>query len=330
MLDHTNNSSYLIDSYEGNLFLSSKYKQGDKFVSDIGLVFSYFKEDKTNESYTNLEPRLNFSYMINDDFSIKLAYIFMHQYIHILSPYNNSLPNDVFYPSAKSLPPMSGSQLSAGVSKIMNLWESEYDLSADIYYNDMKKVPDIKNHFQNADPFALSDQILIGKGWSYGVEMQIAKNEGKLSGWLNYTWNAAKRLFPGKNKDKAYDAKFNKTHQMNLVLNYSLSESVKLGATYVLSTGQPMTLAVQKYYIDNRPYVDYGEINGYRMPYYSRLDVNIVHFFNMWGGKWELLGSVYNLLMRKNPTFISYGAQDYEIFKVSLGLVPTVGLKFHY
>ena len=119
-------------------------------------------------------------------------------------------------------------------------------------------------------------------------------------------------------------------HINNLSLNYDISKSVKLGATYVLASGQPLTAAIQKYFISGRPYVDYGEINSFRLPYYSRLDVSIVHFFNMWGGKWELLGSVYNILMRKNPTFISYGAEDYEINKVSFGLIPTVGLKFHY
>ena len=211
--DWSNNLNYLINSYEGNIFIDSKYRSDDKLIANIGAVFSYFKENKTKEAYYDFEPRFNFSYLISDDFSVKFAYTRMHQFIHILSPYNYSLPNDIFYPSSKNLPIMKGNQTTIGVSRTVDLGESEYDFSADLYYNDIKDVPNIKNHYQNADPFALSDQILIGKGWSYGTELQITKAEGRLSGWLNYTWSYAKRLFIGKNEDKAYDAKFNRTHQ---------------------------------------------------------------------------------------------------------------------
>ncbi len=330
MFSESNRENYYINAIESNLFLSSKYRLNDNLITEAGIVFSYFKENKTEESSFNVEPRLNASYLIDEDFSIKFAYILMHQYIHTLSPYNYSLPNDVFYPSSKSLPYMKGNQITIGAAKTFDFFDSNYDLSAEFYYNDMKGIPNFKNHFENADPFALSDQIIIGKGWGYGAEFQITKAEGRFSGWLNYTWNTAKRIFPDKNDDRAYDPKFHKTHQMNLALNYNVSESVKLGATYVISSGQPLTLPAQKYYIDNKPYVYYDKINGYRLPYYSRLDVSIVHFFSMWGGKWELSGSIFNLLMRKNPTFLYYDFEKGDFKKTSLGLIPTMGLKFHY
>ncbi len=330
MFNFTNSQSYLIDAFEGNLFFNAKYRFSDDLIADAGFASSYFKENKTQKSYFDLEPRTSLCYFMNNNLTLKFAFIMMHQYVHTLSPYNYSLPSDVFYPSSANLPRMQGSQVSLGASMIAKLWESDFDISADLYYNDMKKTPNFKYHFENADPFSLSDQIILGKGWGYGAEFQIRKPEGRLSGWLNYTWSNAKRLFIGKNNNKPYDPKFHREHQMNLVVNYDVSKSVKLGATYVISSGQPLTLPVQRYLIGHRSYVFYDEINKYKLPYYSRLDVSIVHFFKMWKGDWELSGSVYNLLMRRNPTFMYYDLYEAHFEKTSLGLMPTVGIKFHY
>jgi len=330
MFSFTNSQNYMINAFEGNLFVNSKFKFNDDFVAEIGAVSSYFRENYTIKSYCDLEPRTSLCYFINDETTVKFAYIMMHQYVHTISSYNYSLPGDVFYPSSANLPRMKGNQISFGAAAIARFLDSEFDVSADLYYNDMKDVPNFRYNFENADPLALSDQVIIGKGWGYGAELQIRKAEGRLSGWLNYTWSYAKRSFHGKNNDKPYDPKFHKTHQINLVVNYDVSKSVKMGATYVISTGQPMTLPLQKFYINNRPYVSYDEINKHRLPYYSRLDISIVHFFNMWKGNWELSASVYNLLMRKNPTFLYYDFYLSNFERTSLGLLPTVGIKFHY
>lgn len=321
---------YKINVNEVNAFFTSKYKYNDNFISDIGITASWFSEDKTKQTYSNIEPRVTLCYLADKDMSYKFSYTMMHQYIHAISPYTVSELTDILYPSTKGLPGMKGSQITIGTTRLFNLFDSDYDMSIDLYYKDMKNVPDLKYRFKNADPYTIGDQIVIGKGWSYGVELQINKSVGRINGWLNYTWNDVKRLFPGKNNDKSYAPKFDKAHQMNLALNYSLSDKLRFGATYILASGQPLTLATQKYYIGNNPYIDYGVINGYRLPYYSRLDVNIVHFFNMWGGKWELSGSIFNLLMRKNPTFLYYDFEKGDFKKTSLGLIPTVGLKFHY
>jgi len=330
MFSRTNDISHFINSYEGNFFINWKHNFSEKFIFEMGSVYSYFSENKTKEKSSNFEPRLNLCYYLSDNFSIKVAYTQMHQFIHSIVPYNYYLPNDIFYPSSEKLPYMKGNQFTIGSSKVFNVLNSEYDVSLDLYYNDMKNVPNIKNHFDNTDPYLLPDQLTIGKGWGYGLEFQLAKKEGKVNGWISYCWNRAKRLFDGINNNEAYDPKFHKTHQLNFVVNYNISEKFKLGAIYIISSGQPLTLPSHKYYIDDKPYVYYGNINSFRLPYYSRLDLNIVYCFNMWNGSWELFGSIFNLLMRKNPSFLYFDISEARFEKISLGLIPTIGVKFHY
>jgi len=43
-----------------------------------------------------------------------------------------------------------------------------------------------------------------------------------------------------------------------------------------------------------------------------------------------LFGSIFNLLMRKNPSFLYFDISEARFEKISLGLIPTIGIKFHY
>jgi hypothetical protein len=337
--EYENNQSYLINAFESNLFLSSKNRLNEHFETNIGLSASFFKENRTNKFFHNIEPRIGLCYFLDDLTSLKGSYINMHQYLHTLSSTNFYAPNDVFYPSNEFLKPMKGNQISLGITRILKTNGSEYECNLDIYYKDMKNLPQFKQSFTNADPYLLSSQLIFGNGWGYGAEFQIAKHEGRISGWLNYTWNKAFRHYKEKNKDKAFVPKFHREHQLNLVLNYNLSNTLRIGASFVLASGQPITLPVQKYFIvgrseesfpENQGLIDYGEINGYRLPTYNRLDLSLVHPFEMWGGKWELFCSVYNIYNYKNPTFLTFDHFSGKFYSTTVGRLPTAGIKFYY
>jgi hypothetical protein len=337
--ENKNNLNYLINSLESNLFFSSKNKLNEDFETNIGFASSFFKEDKTNKSFYHIDPRMSISYLLNELTGLKISYTGMHQYIHSLSSTNFYAPNDVFYPSNLFLEPANSSQISCGITRIQKFYNLDYEFDLEFYYKDMKNIPQFKQDFNDADPFMLSDQLVFGKGWCYGLEFQVAKHEGRLSGWMNYSWNKVFRSFKGKNNNKPFVPKFYREHQFNLVINYNLTNSIRVGGNFVLSSGQPMTLPVSKYFIVGIPreeivmnvgLIDYGEINGYRLPIYNRLDLSLVHFFEMWGGKWELFCSVYNVYNYKNPTFLSFSNSTGKFTKTTVGILPTAGVKFFY
>jgi hypothetical protein len=337
--DYNNNRSFKSNALEYEIFINSNNKVTSRIETNTGINVSVFNENITESHFNYIEPRFGISYYIDENTTLKSSYILMHQYIHMLSSTSYFAPNDIFYPSYKNLPPMEGSQVSIGFSRLIKFNDGMYELDADVYYKDMKKIPMFRHDFNDADPLTLPTEIYTGKGWGYGAEIQITKREGKLNGWINYTWNKAYRLFNYVNKDRAFVPKFWREHQMNLVMNYRLSGSVSLGAAFVLASGQAITLPANRFYILGVPIenfnnqlaqIDYGEINGYRLPLYNRLDLSLVHYFNMWGGNWELFCSVYNIYNYKNPTFLTFSQYQGKFFSTTIGILPTFGLKFYY
>ncbi|MBI5464044.1 MAG: hypothetical protein HY966_03710 [Ignavibacteriales bacterium] len=111
-----------------------------------------------------------------------------------------------------------------------------------------------------------------------------------------------------------------------------------ISATFVLASGQPVTIPRQKYFISgpggeydanpsNVP-IDYGTIYSYRMPSYNRLDLGATYSFSGWGGMWELNLSIYNAYNYPNPLFVDFNDPYSKSFasKSSVGLLPSVGI----
>jgi hypothetical protein len=336
------NESYNINVFEANLFTSVQKKFSEKFQVEGGLAASIFNENKTNAYFGFIEPRLCASYFIDDDFSAKLSYILMHQPIQLLSSNRFFLPTDIFYPSIKNMKPITGDQLSAGLTKGLKIGSTKYETSLDIYYKNMRNLSQFRQNFSDADPYLLADQLLFGRGWAYGVEFQIEKREGSTTGWINYTWNKSYRVIDGKNNGKPFYPKFFREHQLNIVFNQNISRNVQLSSNFVLASGQYITLPINEYFLgtddpyninkgySNIGYIDYGDLNSYKLPLYNRLDVGIVHFFKMWGGNWELFATVYNIYNYKNPTFLWYSIGANKFYKTTVGIMPTFGLRFNY
>lgn len=338
-LQETNNTqSYQTDAFESNLFADVKIRLSDLVEFSLGSNASLFLSNFSGSRFSNIEPRIGASFFIDESAVIKAAFTGTHQYIHTLSSTSFYAPNDIFYPSNINLEPMTGSQVSLGFTRILNIDGSEYEFNIDAYYKDMQNIHQFKLNFYDANPDLLKEQLLFGKGWGYGIEFQFAKREGRLSGWINYTWNQSFRRITGKNNDNVYRPRFIREHQFNAVLNYNFSGSLKGSAVFVLASGLPVTLPVNKYSIIGETgeiriqpdFIDYAELNGYTLPIYNRLDISLVYSFEMWGADCELSCSVYNVYNYKNPTFLRFSTIQGTFKSSTIGILPTIGIKFNF
>ena len=149
---------------------------------------------------------------------------------------------------------------------------------------------------------------------------------GQWTGWLGYTWSHTDRLFDREgmtlNNGKPFPAKYDRRHDVSLVLTYKFSERFDASVTWVYSTGNAATLALQQftpnaepseYNYDYYDYYDdyyYGESasanyissrNNYRMPDYHRMDLSLNWHKPMKYGKRTINVSIYNVYNRKNP-----------------------------
>lgn len=254
------------------------------------------------KTYLNFEPRLAVRYIISESQSVKLSYNRMVQNTHLIAAGTVPVPFNTWNPSGYYLKPQIADQVAAGYFQNFN--NNQYEFSAEAYYKDISNVTDFAD---NADIFFnedLSTEFRQGKAWSYGLEVMLVKNEGKLTGSVGYTWSKALRKVEGVNLDKTFPASYDRRHVVNVQAAYDMNERWTFGANFTFSTGRPTTLPTGKFeYQDYNPDV-ISERNGYRLPAFHRLDLSATltprkNAGRKWQGQWVF--AVYNAYNRKNP-----------------------------
>lgn len=173
---------------------------------------------------------------------------------------------------------------------------------------------DVKNNQDN--------NFVFGKGWSYGAEFFIKKRFGKFNGWIGYTLAWTKRQFEDLNNGETFYAKYDRRHDVSIVLMYELSSKWTFGATWVYATGNAMTLPVERFLISgavdpsNPSYFNglqsltlagYGPRNDFRMEPYHRLDISVTmkgKRTKKFQSDWNF--SIFNVYNRYNPYFIYF------------------------
>ena len=195
--------------------------------------------------------------------------------------------------------------------------------------------------------------VVAGDGYSYGIELLAQRDFGKLTGWVAYTWSRTMRLFdrPGQvlNGGKEFPAKYDRRHDLSIVVSYRFNDRCDISATWVFSTGNTATLATKRYAVasDNPddynlatnqyPQLSYIEgRNNYRLPNYHRLDlgVNFHRQFKPWGTRFgtaphrTISVSVYNVYNRQNPYMVyrstSESYRGYSSAFMQLSLFPII------
>ncbi|MGC4038265.1 MAG: TonB-dependent receptor [Chitinophagaceae bacterium] len=282
---------------------------------------THYASGKFIKTYMGPEYRIALRYTVSDNFSIKLAYNTLRQYIHMLSNTTAISPTDIWKLSDPNIKPQLGAQYSLGFYK--NLKSNAIETSLEVYYKDLKNYLDYKSGAQLIMNHNIETDVINTKGRAYGAELMIKKRSGKLNGWVSYSYSRTMLKLDDPiagqtiNDGKYYPANFDKPHIVNVISNYKFSHrfSISLDGTY--STGRPITLPIAIYYLLGSERVYYSNRNEYRVPDYFRLDFSMniegnhkIHQFSH--NSWSF--GVYNLTARKNPYSI-YFVQENGIIK---------------
>lgn len=339
---------------EYSVYLEDDFRIGALFKANIGLHYSGFLVN--DEFYHSLQPRISARYLISENLSVKAAYSQMSQYIHLLTNTSIGLPTDLWLPVTENIKPQRSSQIAAGMALSLN---EKYDITLEGFYKKMNSLIEYKEgaSFLSFDN-SWEDKLEIGKGWAYGMEFLIEKKIGKTSGWLGYTLSWANRQFENISFGEIFPYKYDRRHDLSLVLIHKFSNKFDIGLTWVYGTGNAVTLAFEKYNslgssvkISNIDYysrpgvilpgndVEYFEKrNNYRMPSYHRLDLGVnFHKKTKWGQGSLSLG-VYNAYNRKNPFFLMFDGKynqdgDYisQLKQYSLfPIIPSIAVSFKF
>jgi hypothetical protein len=302
-----------------------------------------FDKNEVMKRYNYLEPRFSAAYQLNYKQSIKASYNRMVQYLQLVSNTSSPTPLDVWTPSDSFIKPQIADQVALGY--FTNFKNDLYSLEVETYY---KKVQNRIDYIDGADLIAnnaLEQVILNGQMRSYGLEIMIKKNEGRLNGWISYTLSRSEQQTPGRtiletgiNNGQWYNSAYDKLHNLAVTSSYLLNEKWSFGANFALQSGQPVTYPNGQYQYLGITIPSYGLRNKDRLPTYHHLDISATltprkNNNRNWKGEWVF--SIYNLYNRKNAAAINFRQNsdtgNNEAVKTSIfGMVPAVSYNFKY
>jgi outer membrane receptor for ferrienterochelin and colicin len=152
-------------------------------------------------------------------------------------------PIDLWFTASPNVEPQLSDMASVGLFR--NFFDQKLETSVEVYYKEMKNVIDFKDHASLYGNPQLEAELRFGRAKSYGSEFSIQFPSTRLNGWISYTYSHTIRKIDNVNRGKEYLAPYDKPHTVNVVLSYDMNENISLGATWVYSTGAPITLSVE-------------------------------------------------------------------------------------
>ncbi len=214
------------------------------FLFNLGVRYAYYAPSKDQFHY--LEPRLLAKYLLSEQHSVQVSYTKMHQNMHLLSNSSLGLPVDFWLPAVGKAAPPASHQFAIGYSGTLS---PAFDLEVEGFYKSMDNLSTFKEgvSYFGTNQAWIDKMETGGKGTVYGIDVLLRKTTGKVTGWLGYTWMKNYRQFDNINGGKRYPYKYDRTHDINLVLNYKFADNVDFSVTWVYGTGQALTLPIAKY-----------------------------------------------------------------------------------
>lgn len=298
----------------------------------------YKKWDPIGNPFVYLEPRLTLKLTVDDNSSVKASYNRMVQNLHLISNTNSPTPLDIWLPSNKYIKPLIADQVGLGYFR--NFSNNVIETSVEAYYKNMQNVIDYKDGaelFLNED---LETELLRGKGYSYGLEMMLKKQEGDFTGWISYTLAKTMRKIPGINYGEAYPSSYDRTHDVSIVLNYELSRRWNVSASWLYATGNATSYPALKYNVQGNTIFYFSSRNSNRIPDYHRMDFSVNFDFKKNESrkfKQSINLSLYNVYGRRNAYSVTFKQNEEnpnisEATRLSIigSIIPSITYNFNF
>lgn len=341
---------YSQNSTEASLYVKYKWMPG-KFIIEPGLRAQYY----ASLSNLSIEPRLAIKYNVLPNFRLKMAAGMYSQNL-ISTTYDKDVVN-LFYgyiTSPMNLPTeFMGKSVTNRLQRSNQVvlgfeWDIIKTLSVNIegYY---KYYPQLTSLNRNKlyDDTEANDKIadyykkdfVLETGDAEGVDVSIKYDWKKIHLWLTYSLGFIHR----NDGVSDYVPPYDRRHNLNLVGTFFFGKKSdwEFDVRYNYGSGFPFTQTQGFYELINFQNMGtnyttengslgilYGDYDIGRLPYYSRLDLNIKKIFFLGKTtKFEISLSVTNALNQQNIFYfdrVSYTRVD------QMPLMPSLGLSFSF
>lgn len=295
-----------------------------------------FGAGKTIADYYNLEPRISAKYKLNNTTAIKAAYSRSAQYMHQLSNTASPTPVDIWTPVTNNVKPQLTDQVTAGY--FYNAPGDKFELSAEVFYKTMQDQLDyIDNSDLDLNEFIEAD-LLASKGRAYGLELYVKKDVGNTTGWVSYTLSRSERKTPGISQNEWFINRYDRTHNVNVVVSHEFTKRISMGANWVFASGTPATFADARLEFQDWdiPYNTTEKRNNYRLKPFHRLDLSLTwkgKQLKRWKGEWVF--SLYNVYARRNAYTVYFRQNEDDPSKkeaVRLSIIGSIipGITYNF
>lgn len=335
-------------AHEGAAYISTDVNLLPKLNVIAGLRYSYFNQVGPTEhmqfnelgvatgeprrftsgesiaKYHYPEPRVSVLYKLTDQSSIKASYTRTTQYLHLATTSAATFPGDLWVPASEKIQPGIAHQVAAGYFR--NFANGAYEISVETYYKTLSNQLEFKPGARLLLNQNLEGEMIFGTGKAYGIELFAQKKTGRLTGWIGYTLSRTERTFAQLNEGKPFPYRYDRTHDLSIVGNYSINSKWQFSGIFVYGTGNALTMPTGRFVYrvgydghEEEPVFTninrYDKINDYRMPAYHRLDIAFTYTprpntTRKFRSSWNF--SIYNVYSRYNPYFIYIKVEEDE------------------
>ena len=308
---YSNNKEKNRVGHELSAYIEDDLTIGKRLTLNPGIHIAMFHTG--GRTYWSPEPRMSAKFDFGKGISAKAAYSRMSQYVHLLSSSKITLPIDLWVPITKNIKPVTADQYSLGLYyNGLPGWE----FSVEGYWKEMHNVLEYKDGVSfMASSQSWEDNVVMGDGRAYGVEVFIQKTIGKTTGWLGYTLAKSDRVFSNGliNNGERFPYRYDRRHNISLVVNQQLGKKWDLSAVWTFATGGTTTIPERESIVmlpdGTFTQIDYApHRNNYRLPPSHRLNIGVNYHKKKRRGESVWNFGVYNAYNRLNPNFVYYKA----------------------
>ncbi|RPH06332.1 MAG: TonB-dependent receptor [bacterium TMED46] len=289
-----------------------KYSPSEKFIFEPGVRVNLYNV-YSDSIFPDL--RLGMKYLLTDDRYINFSLGNYHQFIATFQDDYNPTILDQWIAVDNSVAPAKSSQIVLGYEEYIN---DLYKLQVEGYYKDIKNLFTFEESRATTDEAvsdsALSDIVTPSNGYAYGLELFAQKMNGRLSGWLAYTFSVSRKsmnsIFYDKNEE--YYNSWDRTHSFSALGNYLINNKWDMNWKLSLQSGQAYTPIIGYYnqILPGSPDEVFrtipGTRNSARYSPYSRMDLGIVYHTKIFGSKMDVYIQIINVFNKKNTFRKSY------------------------
>ncbi|MCG8373320.1 MAG: TonB-dependent receptor [Balneolales bacterium] len=319
-----------LQSDYGALYVQDIWKPSQRWEINGGFRLNYF----SSGNFLRGAPRLSADYFLTDRIRLQAAYGRYHQFLTLFS--NEAFSGfDTWYIAADGVDPAWGDQFVLGAKTVP--FEG-YGFDVEVYYRSMNDLFELNPFIDDYAGLAYEEIFRFGDGYAYGTEFFFEKRMGRTTGFVGYTYSTTWRNFPEYNypllgdpqDSRDYPPKYDRTHDVNVVVTHPLSRKWTFIFNFNFATGQAYTTPSGRVEYSGNDIIG-NELNSFtvqklnatRLPNYRRADISFERngtFFGMGDAQWQF--QIINVFNTRNVWFYSYDFDDNPVDEVEVPLLP--------